>query len=212
MDTENGYSGKVNNQIKHILSDLDGVIRLYPEKRDELIEEKYDLSKGTLFKVAFKNPLLQDAVCGKISDEIWRDDILKKLKSITSESLAHSAFNEWNDFPGTVNNDYLEHIKKYFPSLSISILTNGTSRLSSDLSKIGLQHSFHRIFNSSEIGFCKPMVEAYEHVLTGLGCLPSEILFIDDSQSHIQAAKDLGFKTIHYSSYEEFCLIDLELL
>lgn len=72
-----------------------------------------------------------------------------------------------------------------------------------DLSELKIQDRFFRIFNSAEIGVCKPNPKIYEHVLCALNCHPSEILFIDDSISHVQAASELGFKTYHYASIEE---------
>jgi len=191
-------------RIKHILSDLDGVIRLYPENRDHAIEGKYQLPKGSLFNSAFRNPLLQEVVCGRITDDLWRVDILKRLKSISTDSVAESAFAEWNSFPGSVDSRYLLSLKERFNGLDISILTNGTDRLKSDLHKLGISNSFNRIFNSSEIGYCKPQVEIYHHVISELGLSPSEILFIDDSKAHIDAAQNIGFKTIHYKSFDLF--------
>lgn len=41
-------------------------------------------------------------------------------------------------------------------------------------------------------------------VVDKLGCNPNDILFIDDSLSHVQAAEELGILTHHYRSLEEF--------
>jgi len=83
-------------------------------------------------------------------------------------------------------------------------LTNGTSRLQSDLTKLGIENRFYKIFNSAEIGVCKPDVKVYQYVIEKLACKPSDILFIDDSLSHIQAAQELGIQVHHYRSLEEF--------
>lgn len=190
--------------IKNLLSDLDGVIRLYPKNRDQVIEERYQLPKGSLFDSAFRNPLLQEVVCGRITDALWRKDILGRLKAISADSMAESTFDEWNSFPGNIDNQYLLTLKERFGGLDMSILTNGTDRLKSDLCKLGIENSFYRIFNSSEIGYCKPQVEIYHHVISELRLSPSEILFIDDSKAHIEAAQNIGFKTIHYKSFDHF--------
>ncbi|MEX1997489.1 MAG: HAD-IA family hydrolase [Candidatus Andersenbacteria bacterium] len=49
-------------------------------------------------------------------------------------------------------------------------------------------------FLSFKIGALKPSPEAYQHVITKLGCEPSELLLIDDSRSNIAGAKACGVK------------------
>lgn len=190
--------------FKFLLSDLDGVIRKYPQSRDQAIEEKFGLPKGSIYSAAFKNSFLEEAVCGRISDELWRSEVRKKLSVQCSENIAEQAVNEWSDFPGQVDYGYLHHVERYFPNIPIAVLTNGTSRLNTDLKKLGLENRFFKIFNSAEIGVCKPAHKIYLHVLEVLGCQADEILFVDDSASHIQGAHELGFKTHHYESLEQF--------
>lgn len=190
-------------RIKCVLSDLDGVIRKYPQSRDQLIESKFGLAHGTIYSAAFKNPQLEEAVCGRIDDEAWRSDIKNKIALKYSKTIAHQAIDEWTDFPGLLDNDYLTHIERQFPGVPIVLLTNGTTRLMSDLLKLGIQDRFFKIFNSAEIGFCKPSPKIYQHVLAELNYHPSEVLFVDDSFSHVQAANELGFNTHHYTSIEK---------
>ncbi len=191
-------------KIKYLLSDLDGVIRQYPESRTQSIESKFGLAPGTLISAAFKNTLLEDVVCGRITDEAWRSDIATKISKEYSKAIAVQAVQEWSDFPGQVDQEYLQHVERYFANIPIAVLTNGTSRLDADLKKLSLENRFFKIFNSAEIGVCKPDHKIYLHVLKILECQADEILFVDDSVSHIQGARELGFKTHHYKSLEQF--------
>lgn len=187
-------------EIKFILSDLDGVIRKYPNERNLKIEEKFGLPQGSLVKSAFQTPFLEKAVCGHISDENWREEIEKNLTLLSSPEVSRLAMLEWNDFSGIVDYEYLNFLEVRFPKIPVAVLTNGTSRLKSDLSKLNLNDQFFKIFNSADIGFCKPNPKIFHHVVEKLNCKPSEILFIDDSLSHVQAAKELGMKVCHYNS------------
>lgn len=90
-------------KIKFLLSDLDGVIRKYPQSRDQAIEKKFGLPEGALHSAAFKNPFLEEAVCGRITDESWRLEIQRKLSQQCSEEVAKQAISEWSDFPGQVD-------------------------------------------------------------------------------------------------------------
>ena len=186
-------------EIRWILSDLDGVIRKFPYERDDEIENKYGLSKGAIYKTAFEKTLLVRAVTGLITDEIWRSEVAKELTKEYGEEKAQLAVQEWGDFPGLLDEEYLNFLLLRFPGIPIAVLTNGSSRLQSDLAKLGVQNRFSKIFNSYEIGVGKPDKRVYEHVLEVLGCSPSEILFIDDSISHIEAAKGLGMNAHYYT-------------
>lgn len=190
--------------IKFLLSDLDGVIRMYPPERAASIEQKHGLQAGAIFSNAFEKTLLSQAVCGHITDEVWRSEIAKSLAKVCGGRVASDAIREWSDFSGIVDQRYLDHVESKFSGIPMAVLTNGTSRLKSDLTTLGLQNRFFKIFNSAEIGLCKPDKKIYQHVVSHLGCEPSEILFVDDSLSHVQAASELGMITHHYKSLEDF--------
>jgi putative hydrolase of the HAD superfamily len=128
----------------------------------------------------------------------------KSLSKVCDEKVAHAAIHEWSDFSGIVDHRYLDHVESKFSGVPVAVLTNGTSRLKSDLTKLGIENRFFRIFNSAEIGVSKPDTKIYQHVVTALGCVPSEVLFIDDSLSHVEAARELGMMSHHYRSFEEF--------
>lgn len=54
---------------------------------------------------------------------------------------------------------------------------------------------FDRTFFSCECGLIKPDVAIYNHALEQLALRPSQVLFIDDKQENIKAAKKLGLNT-----------------
>lgn len=60
----------------------------------------------------------------------------------------------------------------------------------------GVSHLFDQTFYSFEMGMWKPEEEIYQEVLSQTGHAAKEILFIDDNESNISAAKKLGFGTI----------------
>ena len=53
---------------------------------------------------------------------------------------------------------------------------------------------FDQIFVSHEIGYLKPASEAFEVALGGMQLRPSEVLFLDDGQRNVDAAKALGME------------------
>lgn len=201
MENDKGYKMR---GIKYLLSDLDGLIRHFPSERDQEIEQRCGLSEGILLRTAFEKSLLARVVTGKISDEVWRSEIADALATLCSPELAAQAVGDWSVFPGEVDHLYLEYLKLQFPDLPIAILTNGTSRLHRDLAALGIADRFFQIFNSAEIGVCKPDPKVFNHVVEALDCAPGEIFFIDDSLSHVNSAKEIGMVAHHYRSLEVF--------
>ncbi|KPU45589.1 alpha-D-glucose-1-phosphate phosphatase YihX [Oxobacter pfennigii] len=58
-------------------------------------------------------------------------------------------------------------------------------------------------FLSFETGFLKPDKEAYLDVIEKTGCNPGEILFFDDNDKNIEAAKALGINAVKVTSPAE---------
>jgi glucose-1-phosphatase len=45
-------------------------------------------------------------------------------------------------------------------------------------------------------GRIKPDAEAFEHVVESLGCLPDQVLFLDDNILNVHAAQNIGMHAI----------------
>jgi len=53
---------------------------------------------------------------------------------------------------------------------------------------------FDKVYYSHEVGFRKPMVGIYQHVIDDAILTPELSLFMDDKKENVAAAKRLGFK------------------
>lgn len=194
-------------RIRAIVTDLDGVIRHFPAHRDSEIEQRYGLPLRAISEAAFEPALLQQVVTGSITDEVWRSRIRNNLSSKHPGSDISAAMNEWSDYPGTVDMDTLGLLQQVAPS-PLALLTNATSRLESDLEKLKIRSAFGVIFNSSKLGVAKPAAEVFVKACAMLQLPPREILFIDDSEKNILAAKEIGMQGIKFSDREtlQICL------
>ena len=61
---------------------------------------------------------------------------------------------------------------------------------------------FDHSFLSFEIGHVKPERGAFAHVVDQLDCAPAEVLFLDDVQVNVDAARDYGIDAIHAAGVE----------
>jgi len=61
----------------------------------------------------------------------------------------------------------------------------------------------HHTF-SHRLGIAKPDAEIYRHAVVGLGVPVGEILFVDDREENILAARAAGMAAVQYSGHEGF--------
>lgn len=193
----------MRKSIHAVFTDLDGVIRLFPTKRDEQIEKEFKIEPGLISKMAFNPTLLELAITGKITDEDWRQSIVDTLSKFTDRDIAKKVIEQWSNFSGVLDLNTFDLIKSLEEKYKLGLITNATTRLSHDLKILGIETSFQQIFNSSTIGFCKPDPRIFEYALKDFGVEAVDSVFIDDSKSHIESAKLLGFKTHHYRTYDD---------
>jgi FMN phosphatase YigB (HAD superfamily) len=190
------------SSIQAIVTDLDGVIRVFPADRDQKIEAKYGLPAGAILRVAFSPRLLLPAIKGVLPDELWRERIALELAQSHPRINCRAAVAEWSDFPGQVETETLWFLRAYCSSMPLILLTNATSRLEEDLRKLDILRTFDKIFSSSLLGIAKPEPAVFRKVASLLLLEPREILFLDDSIENTAAAAAEGFQVIHYQGLE----------
>ncbi len=61
---------------------------------------------------------------------------------------------------------------------------------------MGLGPAFDRHFVSHLTGRIKPDADAFEHVVDSLGCMPAQVLFLDDNSLNVEAAQSFGMHAI----------------
>jgi putative hydrolase of the HAD superfamily len=162
------------------LFDLDGVVRRFPN----------DAAWADVWSVAFDPGLLDAAVTGKITDEEWRAEVLRRLGPDSADQVA-----AWSASCGEVNDAVLAVVREVRRRAPVGLLTNGTSRLTRDLATLGIVEEFDVIFNSADLGVAKPDVAVFEIVSSHLGVVPAGVFFADDSPAHVDGARRAGFRT-----------------
>lgn len=175
-----------------ILTDLDGVIRIWSPEIHRKAERATKLPEDAIPGAAFSDDLLPLVITGKISDDEWRRRIADLLSKDFPEANAERAVELWSASPGEVNLDALEILQTCRKRARLVLISNATSRLLSDLRRLGIAENFDYIINSSEVGFAKPDPNIYLAALNTVEATPEQALFIDDNAGHVAAAMRLG--------------------
>lgn len=102
---------------------------------------------------------------------------------------------ELHGFVGRPFAGAMELLDELRPHYLVACLSN-TNRLHWPplAAEMRFDRRLHRAFPSHETGLVKPDPEAFEHVCDELDLAPGEILFFDDAQLNIEAARTLGFE------------------
>lgn len=82
------------------------------------------------------------------------------------------------------------------------LLSNNTRENGDRMRQDGLHNHFDAFLISAEIGYMKPNVEAFNILFEELGVLPSEAVFIDDSESSLSHSDQIGYTPILFTGYE----------
>ena len=175
-----------------ILTDLDGVIRIWSPEIHRKAERATGLPEGAISGTAFSDDLLPLVITGQISDDEWRRRIADLLSVDFPNINAERAVELWSASPGDVDLEVLEILRACREKAKLVLISNATSRLPSDLRRLDIAGDFDYIINSSEVGVAKPDPNIYFAALDTVGASPGQALFIDDNAGHVAAATRLG--------------------
>jgi HAD superfamily hydrolase (TIGR01509 family) len=179
--------------IRAVLFDLDGVIRHFHPEHVASIEREHGLRPGSIEEIAFAAPLIDDVTTGKITRADW-------VASIGEHLDAPAAAEAWGRQPFTPNGAVLALLADLRSAGYVTaVLTNGTDGVPAEVASFDLPDRVDTVFSSHEIGFTKPDVRAFQHVLDALGVEGPEVFFTDDSESKLAGAVTLGMTAHHYT-------------
>ena len=99
----------------------------------------------------------------------------------------------WSASAGDVDTGTLDVLQAARRSVALGLVSNATTRLADDLSRLGIADAFDFIVNSSTVGCAKPSACFYEHALHRCGCTRHQVFFVDDRPDNVAGANDFGF-------------------
>lgn len=131
---------------------------------------------------------------GHISEaEYWQE-----LRTKYGFSIPDTISQEFKKWQGLVANQDILVLAKDLKAegMNIAILSNVIEPTYKVIDQAGYYDLFDTVIASCKVGFAKPQKEIYELALQQFGVTPQESIFIDDKQSFLDPAKELGFRTI----------------
>lgn len=125
----------------------------------------------------------------KVAQRSLSPSEIEKLTDIDSESWIHSE---------PVMTEWARDLRA--AGMRTAILSNMPLPVREHLDRAAWLPEFdHRTF-SCDVHLAKPGAEIYRLCLQGLGCAPSDSLFLDDRPENIRAAEELGIHSILFTT------------
>ena len=125
------------------------------------------------------------------------EEFSRKLSEVTGRTVTLEEI----DGSATLDHQVIGILKSVKKRYKTALISNAPSAfLREILEEDDLAKYFDEIVISSEVGMVKPSPEIFKHTLKLLKIEPSEAIFIDDNESHTQAAAKLGIQSIQFLS------------
>ena len=197
--------------IKAIIFDLGGVILNIDYNLTIKEFEKLGILNSTSYYSKKKQKkLFDDLETGKIKDK----EFINTIKLKTNNASDHQIKNAWNKMLLDLPIKRVIHIKSIMKNYQTFLLSN-TNYIHISFFKNSLSESewklfegaFNKIYFSYEMGMRKPSVKIFEYVLKENHLHAENVLFIDDSIQHINAAKTIGIIAHHLKDSEDLITI-----
>ena len=213
-EKSNSESYKENKVMrkKAIIFDIGGVIQPFrwEKVRDRIIDIKPSLSidefrnaiynkRRRFFNLYETSMISGNEFWSMVSKEI---DVPEKYNDRLSEAFSLLL--------GDVDKIVMQLVVKLKKQYSLFALSNSCPELECELEKRKeFYQSFDKVFLSHQIGYKKPSIESFKHVLAYSGFAGNECIFIDDIADNIVASEKLGITGLIFISPENL-LIDLQ--
>lgn len=186
---------------KVVVLDVDGVLNTPNEPFSWSYAREHGLDK-TVFRPFFQGAF-QDTLIGKA-------DLRELLKADLENWRWSGSVDEllllWFDTEHVPNQPMVSAVNKLKSrEIACYFATNQDKRRAKYMRSVMFgEGMFDGEYVSAEIGVKKPDQAFFKYMLNDLtakypGLTPSDILFIDDTPEHVQAAKKLGFDAHHYT-------------
>ena len=189
--------------IRNIVLDLGGVILDLDVNRSIVLLSELGFPEVEDLDIIFtKYPFFLKFETGRISPDEFLDDLTVILGNHAPREKIIEA---WNAMILGFRPENIELLNRLREEYNLFLLSNTNAIHEvyyNDL--LHLKHGipnltdiFEKVYYSHTVNMRKPDREIFQHVLTDSGLNARETLYVDDTEVHVKAARDLGIHAYH---------------
>ena len=173
-----------------------------PALMDAAWEKRLGLEPGEFARRVWAAPSHAQATAGVIPfDEYW-PGVAEEL-GLTSEALAEL----WEDYwvISRLDPDIEAALRELRPRYRVAALSNAFSNARAEVTRrFGLDQLVDLMVISGEVGLAKPDPRIYQLLLSELEMQAHEVLFVDDVEVNVAAARSVGMRATLSTSESSF--------
>jgi putative hydrolase of the HAD superfamily len=182
----------MNRELSVLLLDCDGVIRHWDREQFAALARQAGCDASALANIAFERELLQSAMVGTVTAEIWADTIGRRAGEAHGADPALVA-EGFLALGWSIDETVLAVARKVRAvGHRVAILSNASTRLEHDLASAGVTEQVDAVLSSARLGLAKPDPAIYVEAAAALAVEPGECLFVDDQAVNITGAREAG--------------------
>ena len=179
------------NRIAGIIFDIGGVLVALDGVPSLAALLGVEAQHDALHEMWMASPSVVAHETGQIGPNEFAVGVVADLKLPVTAEWFLEDFSSWLKGPLPGAAELLDEIPTQY---RLTALSNMSAVHWDAIVATGLTRRFDQIFVSHEIGYLKPAREAFDAALSGMQLRPSEVLFLDDGQRNVDAARAFGMK------------------
>jgi len=184
--------------IRAVVFDIGGVLEITPDRGvTAQWEGRLHLKPGELDRRMAE--VWRDGSLGKRSEE----DVRRSLGAMLEMDQARvDAFMQdiWDEYLGDLNGELAAYFTDLRPRYQTALLSNSfVGARSREQERYHFAEMTDFIIYSHEVGVAKPEPRIFELTWERLGAPPNDIIFLDDVEVNVAAARALGLHAILFS-------------
>lgn len=184
--------------IKAVVFDVGGVLEIVDDGVfPQPAEQRLGLPAGSIERGLAA--LSGDAVLGEVTEAQVRAEWQRSL-GIDDEQADELMTDFWRWYCGTLDRPLFDWFAAQRPELLTAILSNSGPGAREAERHHGFEDVTDVIVYSHEVGLAKPDPRAYALTAERLAVHPHEIVFLDDVEDNVAAARDAGWHAVLHVS------------
>jgi HAD superfamily hydrolase (TIGR01509 family) len=181
----------MGRQITGVLFDVGGVLAALDGVPSLAALLGVEAEHDALHAMWMASPAVVAHETGKIGPDEFAVGVVADLELPVTPEWFLEDFIRWLQGPLPGAAELLGEIPRTY---RVAALSNMSKVHWDAIAATGLTRRFDQVFVSHEIGCLKPASEAFGIALDGMQLQPSDVLFLDDGQRNVDAAKALGME------------------
>jgi epoxide hydrolase-like predicted phosphatase len=201
--------------VRAVVFDIGGVLEVPTDVNlDGRWERRLGLRPGKFFDRLRRSGLGRDANLGRISEADFAQ-ALGRLYGLDEPATEELLAELWDWYSGELNTEMADYFQRLRPRYRTAILSNAAAGgRREEERRYGFSAMADVLVYSYEVGIEKPDRRVYEITCERLGVRPNEVVFLDDLEVNVVAARQIGMWAVRFQNTAqaihemEACLAD----